>query len=208
MNEIKAIIFDCDGVMFESRQANLAYYNQIIAQFAHPPILPEHEELAHLCHTASSSVVLKTLLGEENFAAAHEYSVTLDYRKFIPLMIQEPSLVEVLDRLSQCYPLAVATNRGYSIKTILNDFSLSDYFSSVVTCHDVAAPKPAPDMLLLVAQQLELLPYQCLFVGDSILDRQAADKAKMEFIGYGDSLPGKVNIDNLAELFPYLHISD
>lgn len=208
MNEIKAIIFDCDGVMFESRKANLAYYNDILEQFSHPPILPEHRENAHLCHTASSAVVLKTLLGEDNFPAAHEYSVTLDYRKFIPYMTQEPYLIEVLERLSKSYPLAVATNRGYSIKAILADFDLIEFFSTVVTCHDVAAPKPAPDMLLLAAEKLNLSPQQSLFIGDSILDRQAADAAEMQFIGYGESLPGEVNINNHLDLLRYLRISE
>jgi phosphoglycolate phosphatase-like HAD superfamily hydrolase len=29
MNRIRAIIYDCDGVLFESRRANLAYYNAL-----------------------------------------------------------------------------------------------------------------------------------------------------------------------------------
>ena len=38
MNNINGIIFDCDGVLFESRKANLAYYNAVLSQFGEPPV--------------------------------------------------------------------------------------------------------------------------------------------------------------------------
>jgi len=204
MSKVKAVIFDCDGVMFESRQANLAYYNQILEKFSHPAVLPDQVERAHLCHTASSPVVLKTLLGEENLAAALTFASELDYREFIPFMTQEPQLIDILEKLEKQYSLAVATNRGYSIKAILSHFDLLDYFSAVVTCHDVAAPKPAPDMLLLAAGKLNIPPESCLFIGDSILDRQAADSAGMPFVGYGETQPGELNIDHHMELLNHL----
>ncbi len=204
MSEVKAVIFDCDGVMFESRQANLAYYNRILEQFSHPAVLPDQSEKAHLCHTASSAVVLKTLLGEERLAEALNCAADLDYREFIPYMEQEPHLIGILESLKVRFPLAVATNRGHSIRAILDHFELNDFFSVVVTCHDVAAPKPAPDMLLLAAEQLDVAPGDCLFVGDSILDRQAADKAGMSFIGYGEGQPGELNIASHLELLNHL----
>ena len=104
MGELKAVIFDCDGVMFESRRANLAYYNQILAQFSYPAVLPDQVERAHLCHTASSPVVLKTLLGEENLTAALTFASELDYREFIPFMEQEPQLIDILKCLEMRFP--------------------------------------------------------------------------------------------------------
>ncbi|HEX9949261.1 MAG TPA: HAD hydrolase-like protein, partial [Thermodesulfobacteriota bacterium] len=37
-NTIKVIIFDCDGVLFDSKEANIAFYNQILSQFNLPPL--------------------------------------------------------------------------------------------------------------------------------------------------------------------------
>ena len=64
MSRIEAVIFDCDGVMFESRQANLAYYNRILAEFSYPLVYAEQKDRALLCHTASSPEVLTNLLRE------------------------------------------------------------------------------------------------------------------------------------------------
>jgi len=32
-SNISAVIFDCDGVMFDSRQANINFYNHILSHF-------------------------------------------------------------------------------------------------------------------------------------------------------------------------------
>lgn len=181
---VRGIIYDCDGVLFESRSANLAYYNAVLETLGAPPISADDAELARICHTAASPEVFAALLGESLVEAALGIAADLDYRYFIPAMIPEPGLVETLSCLSRELPLAVATNRGSSMGEILEHFSLAGYFQVVVTSRDVARPKPAPDMLLLAARQLQLAPQELLFVGDSDLDCQAARAAGIRFVGY------------------------
>ena len=204
MSTIEAVIFDCDGVMFESRQANLAYYNRILGEFAYPPVTTEQKELAQMCHTASSKVVLANLLRHEDVAQALDFSATLDYREFIPQMVPENNLTELLQDLNDRYPLAIATNRGKSILAILEHFDLHAFFSAVVTSHDVENPKPAPDMLFLVAETLNIKPEKCLFIGDSELDKSAAAQANVQFAGYGGEVTGTISLSNHLELLEYL----
>ena len=203
MSKIEAVIFDCDGVMFESRGANLAFYNRILEKFAYPLVSAEQTELAHLCHTASSSDVLAGLLREEDLATALKFSASIDYREFIPQMEPEPNLTDLLEQLTKQYPLAIATNRGKSILPILDHFNLHDFFSTVVTSHDVERPKPAPDMLLLAAEKLGTTPDHCLFIGDSELDKMAANAANMRFAGYGGEVSGEVSLSNHLDLLNY-----
>ncbi|WP_321372116.1 HAD family hydrolase [uncultured Desulfuromusa sp.] len=202
MSRIEAVIFDCDGVMFESRQANLAYYNRILGEFSYSPVANDQPERALLCHTASSSDVLLELMREEDLLPALRFAETLDYREFIPQMEPEPNLTELLEQLSQQYPLAIATNRGKSILPILNYFNLDGFFSSVVTSHDVQRPKPAPDMLLLAARNLKIVPENCLFIGDSVLDKAAAADANMPFAGYG-GVSGMLTLSNHYDSMDY-----
>ena len=187
MTTINGVIFDCDGVMFESRQANLAYYNDILAFFGEDPVTEEDRERANLCHTAASPEVLSTLLGAERAGEALEIATSIDYRKFIPFMTPEPGLYEVLEALADKFPLAVATNRGYSMPEILEHFELTRFFTTVVTSRDVERPKPHPDMLLLAGEQLAIKLGNLLFVGDSIYDQMAADAAGIPFAAYKPS---------------------
>jgi len=204
MGRVSAIIFDCDGVMFASHRANLAYYNRILAEFSYPLVSSQQKELAQMCHTASSPEVLTNLFQPDDLVAARKFAATLDYREFIPYMEPEEDFLNLLQRLSGDYPLAIATNRGKSILTILEHFSLQQFFSVVVTSHDVERPKPAPDMLLLAVERLKVEAADCLFVGDSELDKLAAAAANMQFAGYGGEVSAPISLSNHLELLNYL----
>lgn len=195
------IVFDCDGVLFESRAANLAYYNRVLEHFGVESVTVEDRERAHLCHTAASPQVFATLLGAERAQLALSMAAKLDYRDFIPRMTPEPGLIEALHLLSARYPLAIATNRGASMHEILCHFGMERYFSAVVTSRDVPRPKPYPDMLLLAASRLGKAPDELLFVGDSELDAQAAGAAGMPFMAYGTrELGAKAQVNSHAQL--------
>lgn len=200
MKGVAGIVFDCDGVLFESRTANLAYYNAILPGFGVAPVDPDDAERAHLCHTAASPEVFRVLLGEEYTAAALAAASALDYRRFIPAMLPEPGMNQALAGLSLRFPLAVATNRGGSMNEILEHFGLAGYFQAVVTSRDVPRPKPYPDMLIEAARRLALEPAQLLFVGDSDLDRLAAAAAGTRFAAYRSDLPAALKIDSHAQL--------
>jgi len=200
MKGISALIFDCDGVLFESQPANLAYYNRIFQRFGYPVIDDPRGAAANFCHTASSPVVLERFVDATCLDAALTYAATLDFREFVHLMTEAPGLKENLIRLAERLPLAVATNRGDSMWQLLAHFELADFFQTVVTCRDVVNPKPAPDMLILAAERLAVRPQDCVFVGDSDLDRQAAKGAGMKFIAYGSALEEACQVTSHAEL--------
>lgn len=202
MNNIKAIVFDCDGVMFDSQLANLAFYNVVLSHFGAEPVSHEQPENVALCHTAASPQVFKGLLGHELGAAAMAYSSQVDYAAFIPQLKIEAGLVELLVELQQTFDLAVATNRGKSMSKILEYFSLAEFFPTVLTYLDVERPKPSPDMLLAVAQRLQLSPQQLVFIGDSELDRQAAREAGCCFVSY--KWDGGIRINHHSELLGLL----
>lgn len=204
MNGIRGIIYDCDGVLFESRRANLAYYNTILNHFGEPSVSAEERQRAHLCHTAASPAVFKELLGPERTDAALSFAATVDYRQFIPFMTPEPGMVAALSTLSASMPLAVATNRGGSMPEILDHFELNRFFRTVVTCRDVARPKPHPDMLLTAAKRLGLKERELLFVGDSELDCEAARAAGIRFAAYKGDVEGDIAIGGHAELVSLL----
>ena len=164
MNVIKGLVFDCDGVLFESRRANLAYYNTILKLLGEPAVSEDDHVRAHLCHTAASPQVFAGLLGQHRVDHALKIAEAVDYREFIPCMDPEPGLQESLSELVKCYPLAIATNRGFSMPQILEHFELVNYFTTVVTSRDVSRPKPFPDMLIETAKRMKPSVDAMLFI--------------------------------------------
>ncbi|MBN1142489.1 MAG: HAD family hydrolase [Deltaproteobacteria bacterium] len=200
MKRIKGIIFDFDGVLFDSIQANLAYYNTVFRAFLAPEVTAAEPAKMYLCHTANSARVFEVLLGEERRDEALAYAAALDFRRFVPLMEMEPGLLPALRSLAERVPLAVATNRGKSTYAILEHFDLARYFRAVVTCQDVARPKPDPEMLFLAARRLGVDKEDVLYVGDSELDRQAAAAAGILFADYKGEAGGGLRIGHHSEL--------
>ena len=55
MNNIKVVAFDCDGVMFDTIEANKAYYNRILDYFGYPPLTPDQFAYTHM-HTVDAAL--------------------------------------------------------------------------------------------------------------------------------------------------------
>jgi phosphoglycolate phosphatase len=196
---ISTIIFDCDGVMFDSRQANENFYNSILAHFGLPPMTPDNIDFVHM-HTAVESV--NHIFGDNpNRAKAQEYRLKMDYTPFIKDMIMEPGLMELLDLLKPRYGLAVATNRSNTIGKVLEVNGLSRYFDIVVSSLDVRNPKPHPESILKILDFFQLAPDQSVYLGDSAIDCETAKAAGVAFAAYKNKeLAADYYVDRLMDL--------
>ncbi|MCA1796196.1 MAG: HAD family hydrolase [Desulfuromonadaceae bacterium] len=184
MPQLEVLVFDCDGVLFNSLAANIAFYNEILAHFGHEPMESAADERAGVCHIGSSPQVFAALLGEQRVEEALRIAAQIDYAKFFPKLIPEPGLYDALQHLAQRLTLAVATNRRGSMQGIVQHFNLEGYFTHLVTSIDVARPKPHPDMLWRVAELAGCEATKMVYVGDSEFDCQAAQEAGVEFFSY------------------------
>ncbi len=103
-----------------------------------------------------------------------------------------PDTLPVLKALADAgYPMGVVSNCGRDVvNTVLNRFEMRPYFDLVLSRDDVSRIKPHPDSLLMAQKQMSLSPEKILFVGDSINDINAAEKAGMQpcFLFCGESL--------------------
>jgi phosphoglycolate phosphatase len=197
---ISAVIFDCDGVMFDSRQANTNFYNHILAYFDLPPMKDDDVEFVHM-HTAEESVN-HIFRGSPYTAQAQQYRLTkLDYIPFIRDMVMEPGLVELLEQLRSRYGLAVATNRSNTIGKVLEWHGLTGYFDIVVSSLDVANPKPHPDPILKILEFFGIGPQSCLYVGDSEVDYRVCQASGVPLIAYKNkALDAVLHVESLLEL--------
>ena len=203
--DIKAVIYDCDGVMFDSFEANLAFYTQIIDHFGKPPLDRGDAYTMRVLHTYCNQDVLAYLFaGDQRLAEVRAFSSNIDYRKLFPLMLMEDGLRETLDALHGRVELAVCTNRASSMESLLESFGLERYFSCVMTAGRVANPKPHPEPLLKVLEHYGIAAGEALFVGDSEVDRQAADAAGVPFVAYRGEMRALARIDRHLDLLPLL----
>ena len=87
---------------------------------------------------------------------------------------------------------------------VLEGFKLTDYFSYVMTAAVAAFPKPHPDPLLRIIDYYGIKAEEALFVGDSVVDSQAASAAGVAFVGYRADLQGIARIDKHEDIMAIL----
>jgi phosphoglycolate phosphatase len=197
--QLRAIIFDCDGVLFDSWRANVAYYNAVLAALEQPPLDAERERLAHML---SSPQLFATLFCDTPalLERARTIAIAMDYTPFLRWMEPAPGLHDLLAALKPQYRLAMATNRGFTIAGVMRHFGLAPLLELAVGIYDVPRPKPFPDMIEKCVQHFGIAPHEAAYVGDSPSDLEAARAAGTHFIAVGD-LPGAtVQIRHVGEL--------
>jgi len=199
MNKISAVIFDCDGVMFDSRQANIHYYNHILSHFGLPSMTEDEVAFVHM-QTADESI-RHIFKGTPYTEQAQEYQMQVDYTPFIKDMIIEPGLKDLLRGLRPHFGLAVATNRSTTIGKVLEWNGLGQYFDIVVSSLDVKNPKPHPEPLLKILDFFGIEPLESLYVGDSSVDFQTARAAGVIFISCKNrELEADYHVDSLMDI--------
>lgn len=81
------------------------------------------------------------------------------------------------------YTLAICSNKPQTlVDKVLDDTSLSNLFSSVVGGRPGVPAKPAPDLLQVVLDDLQVSANECLFIGDSEIDHEIADCFDIPFL--------------------------
>lgn len=205
MKNIKLVAFDCDGVLFDTAQANRFYYSHILQHFGRPALTEEQFRFVHM-HTVHESMAY--LLPDENtLEAAHDFRKTMDYRKYLSYLKVEPQLVALLEKLRPRIKTAIATNRTDTMEQLLAEFDLDGHFDLVVTSSDVKQPKPHPEALLKILEYFGLASHQVIYIGDSQVDELAARAAKMPLVAYRNrELAAEYHIDSLGELEELLEI--
>lgn len=196
---IKAVIFDCDGVMFDTTEANAAYYNRILKHMNRPELTTEQFAYCHM-HTVDNALRFLFVDADE-LETALAFRREMSYLDFVPRMIIEPQLKTLLRKLRPGIKTAVGTNRSDTMDAVMETHGLTDDFDLVVTALDVPAPKPAPDILNRVLSTFQLEADQTIYIGDSEVDELAADAAGIPLVAYRNrALRAWRHIDSLNEI--------
>lgn len=176
------ILFDLDGTLADTAPDLAAALNRL-RQEDGLPALP----LEHLRPHTSSGV--RGMLGaglsispedsrypalQQRFLAYYEAAICVGTTLF-------PGVQELLTQLEQEHiPWGIVTNKRHRYTLpLLEQLALTQRAGCIISGDTAARPKPAPDPLLLAAQQLQLAASSCLYVGDDLRDIQAGHAAGM-----------------------------
>ena len=179
---VKGLIFDYGGTL----DTNGVHWGEVIGQaytafnvpvsrerfreaYVHvEQILGGHQALIQPHHTFMEMLEIKIklqfeMLGLTDFALSHQIAAYC-YEKTVQTIRRSS---QVLDVLSKHYPMALVSNFYGNLRTVLREFSLTDYFQAVIESAEVGVRKPDPAIFRLGIDALGFPPNEVAIIGDS-----------------------------------------
>jgi len=207
MAPLRLVIFDCDGVMFDSKDANRIYYNQLLEKFGHPLMDEQEEDYVH-SHNVLDSVNYIFRKYPRKIEEVNQYRISVDYTPFLKYMVIEPDLKEFLGMLKPKFYTAISTNRSNTMPSVMKMHDLESYFDLVVTSLDVEQPKPHAEGLVKILSHFQLSASEAVYIGDSMVDREHTAGVNMRLISFKNpDLPAEYHVNSFLDI-PQLPIFD
>jgi phosphoglycolate phosphatase len=182
---IRAVIFDFDLTLADSREGVTECVSYALRELGLPPAEPE---AIHRTVGLSLPRTLEVLTGTVRHPLTGEF-VRRFAERADQVMAQGttvfPEVREVIAalRARELRTAVVSTKFRYRIEGILGRDGLLHEFDAIVGGEDVTNHKPDPEGLLLATAELALPTPLVVYVGDHPVDAEAAHRAGIRFIG-------------------------
>ena len=182
---IKAVIFDWDGTLADTRKAVVQSFQTVLTKAG---CRVSKEFLERLMGVGTKKTIIeafrqcKMKINVETLDNLSKEKVRKQ-AELTDLVQVFVGVTELLDALKPKTKLAVATMSGRQvIDKALAEKNLEAYFETVISADDINNPKPNPEIFLKTAKMLGVSPKDCVVVEDSIFGVKAAKDAKMKCI--------------------------
>jgi beta-phosphoglucomutase family hydrolase len=182
---IKAVIFDWDGTLADTRKAVVQSFQAVLTKAG---CKVSKEFIERLMGVGTKKTILEAFkdcnlrIDVETLDRLSNEKVRIQ-AELTDLVQVFNGVTELLDALKSKTKLAVATMSGRQvIDKILVEKKLAGYFETVISADDISNPKPNPEIFLKAAKMLGVSPKDCVVVEDSIFGVKAAKEAKMRCV--------------------------
>ena len=184
-----ALLFDLDGTLADTAPDLTPALNRVLSTLDCPEVTLENTR--NWIGNGMRCLLERALAGEGEKNASPEF-VDQGVALFEPFYAEAvwadsvcyPGVVDGLAKLKRMgYKMGCVTNKPRSCTGALLEHSgLVDFFQVVVAGDDLGETKPAPAPLLYAADQLYVSPQDCVVIGDSRNDVDAARAAGMAIL--------------------------
>ena len=204
---LQAVIFDMDGVIFDSEQSIIDCWIPIAEKYGIRDVVPQCLKCIGITETESAKV-FREVYGQDFPYEKIRKEVNAMYREFcdagkLPMKKGVTELLGFLKEKDVRIALASSGDRKH-VERLLGNADILDYFEAIAGGDMVARGKPAPDVFLKALEELnrmrrengdtdvretEIQPADCLVIEDSYQGIRAACAAGMPVVMVPDLLP-------------------
>ncbi len=208
------VILDCDGTLVDSQGHIAAVFNETIAAFGYEPVTPDavyrviglslDDAIGRLLPDCSAS-------RRQGLVNAYRARYAVDVAGNNPLYEGVREFLDAVRRGGRWMAMATGKSRPGALRVVA-EHGLAPYFPIIKT-GDVCRPKPDPDMLFQILDELGLPPDRAIMVGDTTFDVEMANAAGVRAVGLTCGAHGRAELalagahlvlDRLPDLAPHL----
>ena len=211
----EAVVFDMDGVIFDSERAVMNCWLELAQKYDIKDIEKPYFACVGTTMTRTREIMLETYGDDFPYDEYARESSLMYHEKYdggkLPM---KPGVIELLSYLKEKgkkIALASSTRR----ETVTNQLSwagIIDYFDVIICGDMVAKSKPAPDIFLKACQELGVSPENTYAIEDSYNGIRAAHAGQLrpimvpDLLEANDEMRGMAECvcDNLNEVIDYL----
>lgn len=212
MNQIKAIIFDLDGVICSTDKYHYLAWKKLADRLGIYFDEKINQKLRGVSRMESLEIVLGERSGDfsekEKMALAEEKNNI--YKEYLSSMTTDDldeDVRKTLETLRERGYLLGIGSSSKNTKQILNQLGLGDFFDAIADGTQIKYSKPNPEVFLLAASMLGVAPEEALVIEDADSGIQAAYAGEFRAIGIHtpENQPDSdISIKRLANLLDLL----
>lgn len=202
-NEYDAVVFDMDGVIFDSERATMKCWIELADKYGILNIEEPYLACTGTTMARTREIMLETYGDSFPYDAYAKEASLMYHNKYdggkLPMKKGVIELLTFLKEQGKKIALASSTRRQTVISQ-LKDAGILDYFDAVVCGDMVERSKPAPDIFLKACEEIKVLPERTYGIEDSYNGIRAASAGKLHPIMVLDLLPKNEEMEKLAEV--------
>lgn len=210
LDGIKAVIFDLDGTLVDS----MWMWRDLDIDFLKEREIPYEDNIQEKIEGMSfteTALYFKEFFhlkeSVEELKDIWNYMAMEKYRNEVPLKSGVQGFIDHLK--SRGVKMGIATSNSIElVDAVAKVHNLYDYIPVVVTSCSVQKGKPAPDVYLEAARQLEVDPSQCLVFEDVVNGILAGINAGMRVCGIYDDYSKEHDMKKRSLCHYYIHSYD
>ena len=202
LDEINSVIFDMDGVIFDSEKVICDLW----IQYAREVNLPGIDELILRCigiTDKATEAIFTEAYGKDFPYRDHKKVISTRFHERYDggKLPKKPGIEHLLKALKESgFRVALASSTRVEVVTNeIRDAGLLDYFDVIIGGDMVSKSKPDPEIFLKAAEELKAKPEECYVIEDSFNGIRAAHAAKMHPIMVPDLLKPTPEILDLCD---------